>query len=62
MIRVMVVDDQASARMGLSMMMGRDPGLSVVATADDGGAALAELASPCPTSSSRTCACPGRAA
>ena len=44
MIRVMVVDDQASARMGLSMMMGRDPGLSVVATADDGGAALAELA------------------
>ena len=44
MIRVMVVDDQASARMGLSMMVGRDPGLSVVATADDGGAALAELA------------------
>ena len=44
MIRVMVVDDQASARMGLSMMVGRDPGLSVIATADDGGAALAELA------------------
>lgn len=44
MIRVMLVDDQASARMGLSMMVGRDPGLSVVATADDGGAALAELA------------------
>ncbi len=44
MIRVMVVDDQASARMGLSMMVGRDPGLSVVATADDGEAALAELA------------------
>lgn len=44
MIRVMIVDDQASARMGLSMMVGRDPGLSVVATADDGGAALAELA------------------
>lgn len=44
MIRVMVVDDQASARMGLSMMVGRDPGLSVVATADDGGAALAGLA------------------
>lgn len=44
MIRVMVVDDQASARMGLSMMVGRDPVLSVVATADDGGAALAELA------------------
>lgn len=35
MIRVMLVDDQASARMGLSMMVGRDPGLSVVATADD---------------------------
>lgn len=44
MIRVMVVDDQASARMGLSMMVGRDPELSVIATADDGGAALAELA------------------
>lgn len=44
MIRVMVVDDQTSARMGLSMMVGRDPGLSVVATADDGEAALAELA------------------
>ena len=44
MIRVMLVDDQASARMGLSMMVGRDPELSVVATADDGGAALAELA------------------
>lgn len=44
MIRVVVVDDQASARMGLSMMVGRDPGLSVIATADDGGAALAELA------------------
>lgn len=44
MIRVMVVDDQASARMGLSMMVGRDPGLSVVTTADDGEAALAELA------------------
>ena len=44
MIRVMVVDDQASARMGLSMMVERDPGLSVVATADDGEAALAELA------------------
>nr|WP_231505109.1 response regulator transcription factor [Collinsella aerofaciens] len=40
----MVVDDQASARMGLSMMVGRDPELSVIATADDGGAALAELA------------------
>ena len=44
MIRVVVVDDQTSARMGLSMMVGRDPGLSVVATADDGEAALAELA------------------
>lgn len=44
MIRVMVVDDQASARMGLSMMVGRDLELSVIATADDGGAALAELA------------------
>lgn len=43
MIRVMVVDDQESARMGLSMMVGRDPELSVVATADDGGASLAEL-------------------
>lgn len=43
MIRVMVVDDQESARMGLSMMVGRDPELSVIATADDGGASLAEL-------------------
>lgn len=42
-IRVMVVDDHAVVRRGLRAFIGAVPGISVVAEAEDGEAALAEL-------------------
>ncbi|NLT25526.1 MAG: response regulator transcription factor [Microbacteriaceae bacterium] len=39
-IRVLVVDDQALVREGLSLIAGSDPGIEVVGTADDGRAGL----------------------
>lgn len=42
-IRVMIVDDQELIRTGFSLVLGAEPGLSVVAEAGDGSEALAVL-------------------
>jgi DNA-binding NarL/FixJ family response regulator len=41
MIRVLVADDEPLARTGLAMILGAEPDIEVVATVDDGGAAIA---------------------
>ena len=44
MIRVMIVDDQRPTRMGLALMVAKDPTLHVVAQAANGQEALDQLA------------------
>jgi DNA-binding NarL/FixJ family response regulator len=43
-VRVLVADDHAGYRDGLALLIGEDPGLTVVATAADGEEALAMIA------------------
>lgn len=44
MIGVMIVDDQRPTRMGLALMVAKDPALHVVAQAANGQEALDQLA------------------
>lgn len=48
MIRVLIADDQAAVRTGMSMMLAAQPDIEVVAEAEDGVQAVAMCARDCP--------------
>jgi DNA-binding NarL/FixJ family response regulator len=48
MIKVLLVDDQASVRIGLRMRLALEPDLEVVGEAEDGEQALVQAAKLCP--------------
>ena len=53
-IRILIVDDHAILRMGLTSILGTKSDLEVVGDASSGKAALGKLAKPSPTSRSST--------